>query len=304
MLNENAKESEFPKLPVDISKKIVASHVKIEENDTNFTTISLEDSMDMIFDFIRCLPIKYQKKILERVRDKEKMEFIKEEVEGLKDNPSRMEEESKKIDLFYRNNIGDSFNILHEIWHAIFLEKEVDTENVLLENPILLEYEMYGFLKQSGRYQELAEDLDRYIRYRYQETYQYALEILFKNDLIALYQKNQTLNRDIIERHIKQLTFNQEEYREYYEEKFNFVEGGHVLDSSLLFQYILPTYLVPTILKEEDSISKIIQISENFLTDDKILDKVIGSLEDDRIIDCYKKFHEKLMPLKPDKKRR
>lgn len=304
MLNENVKESEFPRLTVHISKKIVDNYVKIEESDTGFTEISLENSIDMIVDFIRCLPVKYQKRVLEIIRDKEKIEFIKEEAEGLKNNPSSMDEESKKIDLFYRNNIGDCFHIIHEIWHKVFLNEDMDIQNELLENPILLEYKMYDYLKQSGKYKILEEDLDRYMVYRYQEVYQYALEILFKDDLITLYKKNQTLNRDIVEGHLKQLASYQDEFREYYDEKFNFVDGGHVFDHLLLFQYILCDYIAPTIIKEDDNISKVIQISEKFLVDANLLDKVIGNLEDSRIIDNYIKFYEGIISYKDDKKRR
>lgn len=304
MLNENVKGKEFPRHVVNISTRIVDNYVEIEENDTGFTEISLENSIDIVMDFIGCLPSVYQKKILEILGNRDQIEFIKDQKEGLRDNESYIDEESKEIKIFYRDNIGDVFHIVHEIWHKIFLNNEIDTENELLENPIILEYSMYDYLKKSDKYKMLDEDLDRYMIYRYQENYQYAIEILFKNALISLYRKNHTLNRGIVEDFLEKQTSYKRNFRNYYEEKFNFVEGGHVFDDTLLFQYILLDYASPTIIKEEDSISKVIQISENFLTDDRILDKVIGNLEDNNLIDNYVNFYEKIISCKSDKKRR
>lgn len=304
MLNENVKEANMKEEVLNISTKIVDKHVEVEESDTGFVEISLNQSMDMVVDFIKCLPLEYQKRILEILKDKNQIEYIKEEIEGLKDNPSYLDEESKEIKIFYRNNIGDAFHLIHEIWHKLFLNHEIDTENELLENPIMLEYKMYDYLKQKDKYEMLVSDLDRYMLYRYQETYQYAIEVLFKNELISLYRKSHTLNRDRIESSIEKCTSNKEDFQKYYEEKFNFVGGGHVFDAPLLFQYILFDYLSPTIIKEEDSISKIMQISENFSTNQAILHKVMGEIEDNKFIDNYRKFYEKITTCKEKKKRR
>lgn len=297
MLNENVKEAKFSEKEVSLAEKIVENYVYSPETSL-INNMELSESINIITEFISCLPKKYQKEILKLLREN-KITFEKDEEEGLRNNRSNFYEINNVIQIFYRNNIGDIFNIIHEVWHYLFLnEKEKSLDNDLLENPIIMEYKLYMYLKTKEKFKYLDSDLENYMKYRYNENYNYALEILFKNEIIKIYKKEGYLDRKIILKNLNETNNYNGEFLKYYEDYFSFIEAGHVFNNKLYFQYNFIMVISPSLYSDT---SKIIRLSENFLEDDKILEKIKIDINDENLINNYSKFYEPIINNKKTK---